>query len=612
MASKNLCYWTNSDGEKIYLTFVYSVSQSITNNTSKITYTLKCTRSSDHSVQAGGFKLSIDGNVVYSKSTDYRIALSNGTEICTGSKTLTHNADGTRSFKVSVEAAIYTYAVNTSGSATITLSTIPRASIITSASNITLGNNCSIKWTPASKSFKYKIKFSLGTWSYTTGYISPSTTSAYTYSGYIVPASNDLYELLPNSVSGTMTATLTTYNSNKEKIGSANSKTFTVTIPSSVKPTIGDVSVSLVSYKTDSKETVLIRNKNKLKIIIGSRTPCTPGFGSSIVSYTLSGSGVNISINTNSTSATFNEIGPFDLTGDLSFNVTVKDTRGRSGTYKLTVDDYPLLHCYNYNPPSFTKFIVQKCDSDGTSNDNGEYIKIDYAASCSYGKVDESDTQEPYPNSLSYTFYYSPSDGEGIIELNPDTNVSTSGGFSTSKNYTIWAVVTDSYGGTATSNSIVLFSEERPINISCDKKGVAIGKKALGKTEQGNGLFECQWEAQFENKVSAPNFNQTSDKRLKQNIQDIDFNLIDELRPVSYQLISDKDGHTHYGLIAQEVIETLGRHGIDAQQTSLVGTVHQKDSEWYSLAYNEIIPFLVKKCQEMQREIDRLKTLIDI
>jgi hypothetical protein len=59
---------------------------------------------------------------------------------------------------------------------------IPRASTISSAGNVTLGKACSVKWTPQAKSFRYKIKFALGEWSYTTGAIHPDTSSAYTNS----------------------------------------------------------------------------------------------------------------------------------------------------------------------------------------------------------------------------------------------------------------------------------------------------------------------------------------------------------------------------------------------------------------------------------------------
>ena len=117
-------------------------------------------------------------------------------------------------------------------SKTATLTTIARASTISSAPNVTIGNKCSIKWTPASASFRYKIKFSMGNWSYLTGAIHPNQTSDYTYSGYTIPLScADQYA--SGWSSGTMTATLYTYSDSEctKNVGSSSSKNFTASLP---------------------------------------------------------------------------------------------------------------------------------------------------------------------------------------------------------------------------------------------------------------------------------------------------------------------------------------------------------------------------------------------
>ena len=52
----------------------------------------------------------------------------------------------------------------------------------------------------------------------------------------------------------------------------------------------------------------------------------------------------------------------------------------------------------------------------------------------------------------------------------------------------------------------------------------------------------------------------TSDRRLKENIEDSDLGLefVNKLRPVKYNYIKDKhDGKTKYGIAAQEVQEVL-------------------------------------------------------
>ncbi len=106
-------------------------------------------------VTCGNFKVVIDGETVYSSST--RIDVYAGTVIASGKKKIYHNDDGTRSFSASVEAGIYSYAVNCSGSGSWELPTIPRKVNITSFNvnqidetsvlyNFTVDQPCDYAW----------------------------------------------------------------------------------------------------------------------------------------------------------------------------------------------------------------------------------------------------------------------------------------------------------------------------------------------------------------------------------------------------------------------------------------------------------------------------------
>lgn len=131
-------WYSSSKGDYVYLEFAWSVSAtSIENNYKTIYWELRGKRSASGFVNAGGFQVVIDGETVYSKSTDYRIELRNGTVVASGSKTLTHKPDGTRSFAVSIQGAIYTYAVNCTGSKSFDLDTIPRQATLTAAPDFT-------------------------------------------------------------------------------------------------------------------------------------------------------------------------------------------------------------------------------------------------------------------------------------------------------------------------------------------------------------------------------------------------------------------------------------------------------------------------------------------
>ena len=202
------------------------------------------------------------------------------------------------------------------------------ASTITSASNITLGNACNIKWTPLNSTFKFKIKFSLGSWSYTTGYISPASTSAYTYTGYTIPLT--VANQLPNATTGTMTATLTTYTSANAQVGSASSKTFTVTVPSSVVPTISSVTLA---EGTASGFGVYAKSLSTVK----STTSASGAYSSTISSIVMTVDGKSYTASSGVATS-----GILQTSGTLAVKVVATDSRGRTATntQNITVYDY--------------------------------------------------------------------------------------------------------------------------------------------------------------------------------------------------------------------------------------------------------------------------------
>ena len=103
----------------------------------------------------------------------------------------------------------------------------------------------------------------------------------------------------------------------------------------------------------------------------------------------------------------------------------------------------------------------------------------------------------------------------------------------------------------------------------------------------------------------------SSDIRLKENIKPtaLGLDFINDLNPVSYKWIDkrkgDKPDQTHYGIIAQEVIETLKDHGIDSIMD--FGGIHGKEETYYGSRYQEFIPILMKAVQELSAEIKELK-----
>ena len=127
--------FTTSSSEGRSLTFNWSVkSQSVATNQTTINWSLVGSGSYTAGwVTCGNFKVTIEGNTVYSSAT--RINVYSGTVVASGTYTFTHSSNGTKSFTAYAEAGIYYVAVNCTGTGTWSLPTINRQATITSAPN---------------------------------------------------------------------------------------------------------------------------------------------------------------------------------------------------------------------------------------------------------------------------------------------------------------------------------------------------------------------------------------------------------------------------------------------------------------------------------------------
>ena len=261
-----------------------SGSISTANNTSDVKIVWTSTQSGDSYngyTRTAYYWVSINGGAETKYSVSYTLPKGTTKTILEKTITVTHKADGSGSVKVRtwMDTSISAGVVEKSQS--LTLTTIPRASTITTASARTLGEACYVKWTPMAKAFRYKLKFALGGFSYTTGAIHPNTTASFAYADYTIPLT--VANQLPNANSGTMTVTLYTYSDSgaTTQIGSASSTTFTVTVPESTKPNI-TMSLSPVTPHAKFASFYLQGRSSVKATFTGSGQ-----YGASIVSYSM-------------------------------------------------------------------------------------------------------------------------------------------------------------------------------------------------------------------------------------------------------------------------------------------------------------------------------------
>lgn len=138
-----------------------------------------------------------------------------GTRWIAENKTFTvdHNPDGTGTATIQWKWAVnspWGGYVNPSGSFSITLPQIPRATTPTlSASSVQMGKSVTVTMNRASSSFTHTLEYTIGS---TTNIIASGLGTSYSWT---VP---DLVSLIPNATSGTATITCTTY-SGTTKVG---------------------------------------------------------------------------------------------------------------------------------------------------------------------------------------------------------------------------------------------------------------------------------------------------------------------------------------------------------------------------------------------------------
>ena len=450
---------TNAGEYSRYYRLNWTATQSIANNTSTISWTLTAAGGTGWVAERTVY-VNIDGTSVYSKSN--YVERYPGV-VASGTKTLTHNSDGTRSFNISIGAAVYYTSVTCTGVGSPTLDTIARASDL-SVSNGTLGVAQTITADRKSSSFTHTLTWKCGSYSGTIATKSPATSWSFT-------PELKLAEGAPNGTNVYCEFTLTTNNGNTA-IGSTK-KSVWLTIPNSVVPTC---SMSLSDAK-GYKDTYggYIQGQSILHVVING----SGIFGSSISSYSASANG------TRYISQTF-DTAPLKTSGSNTITVGVKDSRGRSASASSAINVIP------YSVPNIISFSVNRCNADGTENDRGIYAKVTYQYS-----VTNLSNKNTVTVSLNYK---KTTDSQWtsvtITPIEPLYNVSGSNIIAAddAHSYDISLVVTDSF--TSASQSTALSTGYCLYHVRASGKGITWGGVA-----EDDG-FNVKMPASFQNSVS--------------------------------------------------------------------------------------------------------------
>ena len=340
----------------------------------------------------------------------------------------------------------------------------------TVTSSVEIGSSGSASWNILDAAFTYQLVVTCGSAPSVTVDVAANTSSA----SFTIPSS--WLNAITNAASATATATLTTYNS-----GSAMGSSylpFTVTVPSSVVPTISSFTATHYSSNaTVAGWAAFTQGYSQADLSVSA----TAGTGASIASVAFTGPSVNqngdlLAVRT----------GILSSPGTNTFTVTITDSRGRSASDTVPVTVYP------YASPTIISIETMRANADGTTNNSsGAYMKVRPIYSLSSVNSNNSFTAQ----TLSYCAH-----GAGT----PVATITCASGTYYGPPGTLWAInqadaydvtvsVTDALGNTATITVTLPGTSGIWYGRTNDRLG-------LGDAPDGPGMWSS-WDAYFKGVV---------------------------------------------------------------------------------------------------------------
>lgn len=371
-------------------------------------------------------------------------------EVCIFEKTIRiyHNDDGTKTIGISLtckgQANTSLASATLSGSGSAVLDQIPRTSTL-SAESGTLGTEQTLTIAKASSVLTHTIEYSCGEVSGTVVEKTSAESVKWTPPFELASAN-------PIGASVTATLVLTTY-SGDTAIGTHSINVF-YTIGNELAPTFTVDFSDAAGYKDIYGDFIQLRSKLKIKV-----NPTTQ-YGATVKSCKISVNGETFT----DLEAVASEI---DLFGDIHVYVLIQDSRGK------VAQDHFYAYFREYSLPRISSLTVKRCNSDGTSNDQGNYVQVKYTASAtSLDNLNTVSYQLEYKKSTDSTFT--------VVNLTEFTNVffineeTYRFAADTGSSYNIQFTVTDAFGSVV--KTTIASTAATIMHFKADGKGIGLGK----------------------------------------------------------------------------------------------------------------------------------------
>lgn len=415
----------------------WQVSQNVAGNTTVVGWRMDLVAGSSgriSSTTSKDWEVTVNGTK-YSGTNTIGVANNATKTLASGQTTITHTADGTKTFSYSFSQEFgITFsgtALGTkSGSGSGTLNTIPRATTPTvSVSSVDMGGTVTISTPRASSSFTHDLAYSFAG----SSYVSITTGVATSYS-WTVP---DLASKIPNAASGTVTIRCIT-KSGSTTVGT-KTVLLTAKVPASVVPTISSVAVAEATAGLAAQFGAYIQGKSTVKATITA----AGAKGSTIKAYQTTFQGKTY------TTATFTS-GTLTSSGTLAMTTKVQDSRGRWSAAKTTN-----ITVLAYSAPKISKFVARRVNADGTANEQGLYASVAYTYTvAALGNKNTASMTVDFKRTTA-TSYASADVLTTSASLNGSATKVSTAEFSTDYQYTIRMRVTDWFGATATYTAVL-------------------------------------------------------------------------------------------------------------------------------------------------------------
>lgn len=425
-----------------------SVNQA--SNTSTVTATAYITTTNSYNLlNTANGKMTFSGNASGSYSFKAKFSTYSTTKVYSRTITVAHNEDGSGSVKVNVSFDTRVSAGTVTASASLTLTKIARASKPSVSGTKELGQELTITTNRASSSYTHTIKYSFAGY---TGTIGTGIGASTKWTPQLAFANG-----IPNASSGTCTLTTTTYNGSST-VGTST-VSFTLSVPSSMNPTIDGVTVTDESGYLDSYG-AYIGSKSVAKV----STSASAKYGASIKSYSVS---IGSDTGTGSSASV-----PISFASEAQETRTVKvvvtDSRGRTATAtrQITIIAFQM--------PDMTVMQVKRWNTTTDSEDD-ESTTARIFVTGTLMKGLEGKAQASATVSIKYCLK-----GETQYTELEDTSVSgyftftkDVEGMDSAKVYVFIITLTDSFGETATSGEILLPTAKPIMDFKADGTGMA-------------------------------------------------------------------------------------------------------------------------------------------